>query len=613
MVYFSVIMPTYNQATFIRRAISSLLKQTYPYWELIIINDGSTDNTDDFIKDFMSDVRIKYIKCTDNQGFGSAINKGLDKAKYEYISYLPSDDYYYPNHLEVLKDELQKKDVILTFAKSRSGMKDSTSYNIKKYSGNLFNKHSLQLVQTAHVKTEDRWVTRDELVSFDLYELFWCKLIKRGVFTSIKKETSHWTTHCFQHSRLINESLGGGLNTHRQYYNIKKPIKIRLLDSKIIDEKQLYKNFRTPQIKKNNNLKILIVGELSHHPDKIYALEEHGHELYGLWIYENIRGFNSVGPIPFGNVTDIPYDNWENKIEEIKPDIIYGALNHNAIPLAYEVMMKKPDIPFVWHFKESPVVCRNNDSWNKLIELYNYADGKIYINKEAEEWYEQFIYKPGLSYILEGDLPKKEYFTDDFSPLLSEKDGEIHTLISGRIIGFSFDVIKALTDAGIHIHSYSNQIPFSRKAASLTMNNRFHVHSTCPQDCWVKEFSQYDAGWLHYFDSTNNGNIFDVGWDDLNLPARMGTLAAAGLPMIQKRNTGHIVAMKSIAEKNNIGIFFDTFEELAVQLRDKKHMASIRENVIQNRKVFCFDYHVADLIDFFKKVIKEKKEKPRYV
>lgn len=61
-IKFSVLMPTYNQASFIRRAIASLLKQTYPFFELIIINDGSTDNTEVFISDYLHDKRVSYIK-----------------------------------------------------------------------------------------------------------------------------------------------------------------------------------------------------------------------------------------------------------------------------------------------------------------------------------------------------------------------------------------------------------------------------------------------------------------------------------------------------------------------------------------------------------------------
>lgn len=58
--HFSVIMSTFNQASFIRRTILSLLKQTYQNWELIIVNDGCTDDTETFISDFLSDKRIIY-------------------------------------------------------------------------------------------------------------------------------------------------------------------------------------------------------------------------------------------------------------------------------------------------------------------------------------------------------------------------------------------------------------------------------------------------------------------------------------------------------------------------------------------------------------------------
>jgi glycosyltransferase involved in cell wall biosynthesis len=65
----SVIMPTFNQASYIRRAIKSLCEQTYGQWELIIVNDGSTDSTEEFIADFFSSsLRVRYIKNESNQG-----------------------------------------------------------------------------------------------------------------------------------------------------------------------------------------------------------------------------------------------------------------------------------------------------------------------------------------------------------------------------------------------------------------------------------------------------------------------------------------------------------------------------------------------------------------
>jgi len=216
---------------------------------------------------------------------------------------------------------------------------------------------------------------------------------------------------------------------------------------------------------------------------------------------------------------------------------------------------------------------------------------------------------------LDGDLPKINYFTNDFSPLLSGQDGEIHTVAPGRTVGISFGDLQELAKQKIHLHLYVQNYPNARKyfisMAKSAMGNRFHLHSPClPQD-WVKEFSQYDAGWfwLHCFKSRNKGNLIRAEWDDLNLPARMNTLAAAGLPMLQLNNEGHIVATQSIVKELNIGICFDNYGQLGYLLRDKKLMKTLRNNVLEHRKQFSFDYHVPNLIDFFRKVIDNKKKK----
>lgn len=127
--FFSVIMPTYNQASFIRRAILSLYKQTYSNWELIIINDGCTDETEIFISDFLEDDRVTYIKNEVNQGLGYALNQGLEVAKYEYIAYLPSDDYYYENHLEsISKKFAEGENVVLIYTGLKYDSPDTLYY-----------------------------------------------------------------------------------------------------------------------------------------------------------------------------------------------------------------------------------------------------------------------------------------------------------------------------------------------------------------------------------------------------------------------------------------------------------------------------------------------------
>ncbi len=113
----SVIMPTYNQASFIPMAINSLLNQSHVKWELIIINDGCTDDTDETVKFFLEDERVSYFKNLDNLGLGKCLNTGIEKAKFDLISYLPSDDVFFPEHLKTLIEAFEKNPTaILTFS-----------------------------------------------------------------------------------------------------------------------------------------------------------------------------------------------------------------------------------------------------------------------------------------------------------------------------------------------------------------------------------------------------------------------------------------------------------------------------------------------------------------
>lgn len=96
----SIIMPTYNRGYIIRKAIDSVLKQSYPIWELIIVDDASSDDTAQIVKEY-ADSRIKYYKNSTNIGANGSRNKGILLAKGEYICFLDSDCCYKYNKLEV--------------------------------------------------------------------------------------------------------------------------------------------------------------------------------------------------------------------------------------------------------------------------------------------------------------------------------------------------------------------------------------------------------------------------------------------------------------------------------------------------------------------------------
>ncbi len=106
----SIIMPSYNTEKFISETIDSVLTQTYTNWELIIVDDCSTDNTDEVVKSFLSDDRIKYIKNEKNSGAAFSRNRALCEAKGKWIAFLDSDDVWLPEKLEKQIAFMEKND-----------------------------------------------------------------------------------------------------------------------------------------------------------------------------------------------------------------------------------------------------------------------------------------------------------------------------------------------------------------------------------------------------------------------------------------------------------------------------------------------------------------------
>jgi glycosyltransferase involved in cell wall biosynthesis len=609
----SVIMPTYNQGAFIRRALTSLLTQKFQDWELILINDGSTDYTEDVIEDYVDDVRIRYIKNESNKGLGYCLNFGMVNAKCNNICYLPSDDIYYADHLSVLYETLSiNNKAVLCYSGLRYDNSDNygNGLSIKKSLGKIADQ-PLQLVQVIHKKTGFRWVEREEFVTWDLDKMFWDQLQQEGLFVGTNIISCEWVNHPLQRHKIINEEHGGGIALYKEYYAVKEPLKFYTGNGKCIDEREISKQNGDIQLAPGK-LKILIVGEASFNPERLCAFEDRGHKLFGLWI-PNPDFHNSVGPFSFGNITDLNLQNFKAQIEEIKPDIIYALLNTQAVKLAHYILLSMPHIPFVWHFKEGPMFCRNMGIWKELFELFYNADGRIYINQQCKDWFVQFIGDRNRpSHILDGDLPPARWFGNDREPLLSDIDGSIHTLISGRPYGLTPQDVLALAKHNVHLHLYGEFYHSKWKDWIDEINTlapqHLHLHAQCKPEDWTKEFSGYDAGWLHCFKSENNGELIKCSWDDLNYPARMSTLAAAGLPMIQSNNDGHLVATQTLIKPMNSGIFFDSIDDLGRQLNDRALMNMKRKAIWENRMQFSFDYHIDDLLLFFKEVIKMKQD-----
>jgi hypothetical protein len=599
----SVLMPSFEQAHFIRRALDSLAAQSFAHWEAVIVDDGSLDHTLEAVAPWLADERIRYVRLAKNAGLGAALNAGLEQAVAPLVAYLPSDDVWYRDHLAQLVACLDAApQAVLACSGVRHHYNRSAPAQIP---GSW-----LQLVQCLHRRTPDRWVERAELESDDLDRLFWNRLRTRGDVVATGNVTCEWVDHPLQRHKLMQEPVGG-INPFRQHYRVGQPLRFHTSVGNAIDEAGQYHHMRaragTPL--GSTGLKILLVGELAYNADRVLALEEQGHALYGLWM-PGPHWYNAVGPMPFGHVEDLPADGWRAAIERVQPDLIYGLLNWQAVPFAHEVLMATPGIPFVWHFKEGPFICLEKGSWPQLVDLYRYADGRIFSSPEMRDWFDTVV--PGLSqsrpcHVLDGDLPRREWFEGGNVPLLSSAGGEPHTVVPGRPIGLHPQTVEELARHGVHLHFYGDFThgqwrEWIDKSRSLAPRH-LHLHANVDQSRWVEEFSRYDAGWLHAFSSNNGGELRRANWDDLNYPARIATLAAAGLPMIQRANADAVVATQALAHRLGIGLFYETVGELAGQLRDRGHVQRLRDRVWGQREQFCFDTHVPELVAFFRQVI----------
>jgi len=119
----SIVIPTYNSIKFLPQALQSVLSQTYQNFEVLVIDDRSTDGTDklfDEHSEFFKDARFKYLKLEKNFGGPAGPrDKGLELAKGEYICFLDSDDIWMPEKLQIQLDRMQKENLDFTSTRRR--------------------------------------------------------------------------------------------------------------------------------------------------------------------------------------------------------------------------------------------------------------------------------------------------------------------------------------------------------------------------------------------------------------------------------------------------------------------------------------------------------------
>lgn len=584
----AVLVPVFDQAAFLPRALGSLLAQDHADFECVVVDDGSTDGPQ-----VPDDPRVRLVRSADNRGLGAALNTGLDATTAAVVAYLPADDAWDAGHLSALLGALDDgADLAASGVRWQRGETLSAPEDA-----------GLQLVQVAHRRTPQRWPERDELEADDLDLLMWRHFPSRATTGSV---TCTWTDHPGQRSRAIRESTDGGVNVFRRRYRVRTPLRLHSRDSGLTDEVALYARFRDRPAP-TGGLRVLLVGELAFNPERVLALEARGHRLFGLWTDDGL-GAHTVGPLPFGHVTDIPT---VEAVRGLDVDVVYGLLNWRAVPLAARVLAELPHLPFVWHFKEAPQACVRRGTWPELAALWEGADEVLCATEEEAAWFALALpgrRDPARTSVLDGDLPLAEWFTAERSARLSDGDGAVHTSVLGRPLGVDADLLVRLGRAGVHVHLHGQVRdcgPAAGWAAAVreaqAQVDTVHLHPKVEQPDWVRVLSQYDAGWLHRFRATNGGDLRRAVWDDLNAPARIPTYASAGLPMLLQSSPGSVVAAERLL--GGSAVVYDDVDELVARLHDRARLEEAARASWDGRRRFTFDAHVDRLVDVLTRAV----------
>ena len=163
----TIIIPTFNRADFLKEAIESVLAQTFTDFELIVVDDGSTDHTGDVVREFP---RIRYAACPENSGVSHARNLGIGMARGRYICFLDSDDLWVKNKLETqirwMEAHAECRVCYTDEIWIRKGVRVNPMNKHRKYSGDIF-PHCLPLCIVSPSSVLMRTSLFDEVGTFD--------------------------------------------------------------------------------------------------------------------------------------------------------------------------------------------------------------------------------------------------------------------------------------------------------------------------------------------------------------------------------------------------------------------------------------------------------------
>jgi glycosyltransferase involved in cell wall biosynthesis len=245
--YFSIIIPTYNRGSLISKAINSVLEQRFLDWELIIIDDASTDNTQNVLRTF-TDSRIQIYKNEKNLERSMSRNLGVLRSKGKYICFLDSDDYYLNNHLEVMHQFIcEKKESVALFHSNievkdlqKGGETRLLTYNYfsdTNYVEAVFTKHIQPNAVAIHSEIFKKF-RFDETMNINEDVYLFAQIASSFPVIHLNKVTVVWIIHNSNTNSLIKDYLSPQIIASKKILNdpyIKPFISKKLKDKKIFE------------------------------------------------------------------------------------------------------------------------------------------------------------------------------------------------------------------------------------------------------------------------------------------------------------------------------------------------------------------------------------------
>jgi len=228
--FFTVVIPTYNCADFLKRAITSVFSQTYQNFEVIVIDNSSTDNTANVLASFDNN-SLNIFKVSNNGIIAYSRNKGIKNAKGDWIAFLDSDDVWKPEKLEKVKDAINHNPEVVLICHDEQYVEKGEAKNRLTYGPAVRNLYQRLLFKGNCVSTSATCLRKDialetggfsereEFKTAEDYE-YWIRLAQVGEFYFIKEVLGEFHIHSENLSSKINIHTNAGMAVKEYHFGL---------------------------------------------------------------------------------------------------------------------------------------------------------------------------------------------------------------------------------------------------------------------------------------------------------------------------------------------------------------------------------------------------------